>query len=243
MIGADEQLDDLGRGLAIIQKQKGFKYGTDSVLLAKFMLMNSGRCKHCVDMGTGTGILPILISRDPKIGRITGLEIQNDYAEMANRSVFLNKLEDRITILQGDIKNAVELFGKGSVQAVVTNPPYKKADTGIQNAGEGLTIARHEVLCTLEDIIKSASLILEPGGAFYMVHRPERLADTMELMREYKLEPKILRMVQPKVSKQPSMFLVAAVKNAGKNLRILPTLILMEEDGTNTKELDDIYEY
>ena len=243
MLGPDEQLDDLGRGLSIIQKQKGFKYGTDAVLLAKFMLMNISRCKHCVDMGTGTGILPILISRDPKIEKLTGIEIQQDYAEMAVRSVRMNNLQERIEILQGDIKEAASLLGKGVAQAVVSNPPYKKAESGIKNLGDGLTIARHEVLCTLEDVIKNASLLLEPGGSFFMVHRPERLADAMELMRKYRLEPKVLRMVQPKLSKQPSMFLVAAVKNAGRNLRVLPTLVLMEEDGKNTKELDEIYEY
>ncbi|MBE7057264.1 MAG: tRNA1(Val) (adenine(37)-N6)-methyltransferase [Ruminococcaceae bacterium] len=243
MVYPDEQIDDLGRGLSIIQKQKGFKYGTDSVLLAKFMLMNIKRCKHCVDMGTGTGILPLLISREPAVEKLTGIEIQAEYAEMAARSVKMNNLDGRVNILQGDIKDAPGLLGKGSVQAVVSNPPYKKAESGIKNSGDGLTIARHEVLCTLEDVIKNAALILEPGGYFFMVHRPERLADTMELMRKYRLEPKVLRMVQPKLSKQPSMFLVAAVKNAGRNLRVLPTLILMEEDGRNTKELDEIYEY
>ncbi len=243
MLGPDEQIDDLGRGLSIIQKQKGFKYGTDAVLLAKFMLMNINRCKHCVDMGTGTGILPILISREPKIEKLTGIEIQEEYTEMAARSVKMNNLQDRIDILQADIKEVASVLGKGTAQVVVSNPPYKKAESGIKNSGDGLTIARHEVLCTLEDVIKNASLILEPGGSFFMVHRPERLADTMELMRKYRLEPKILRMVQPKLSKQPSMFLIAAVKNAGRNLRVLPTLILMEENGTNTKELEEIYEY
>lgn len=249
MIRPDEQLDDLGRGLRIIQKKKGFKYGTDSVLLAKFMLMSSGvlpakrNCKLCVDMGTGTGILPILISREERFSAISGLEIQQPYAEMASRSIEMNGLEERIQIVQGDIKDAVEIYGKATAQAVVSNPPYKKADTGIPNAGESLTIARHEVCCTLEDVIKGSSGILEPGGAFFMVHRPERLADAMELMRTYRLEPKIIRMVQPKVSKQPSMFLVGAVKNSKRNLRVLPALILMNEDGTNTRELEEIYEY
>ena len=244
MIKDDEQRDDLGRGLSVIQKKKGFKYGTDSVLLAKFALMSEGIIPgrkdnlRCADFGTGTGILPLLLSRDKRFSEITAYELQPDYAEMAERSVAENNLGDRIKILFRDIKEA-ERF----VDVVITNPPYKREGAGIPSERKDEFIARHETVSNLEDFIKSAAHILETGGAFFMVNRPERLADTMEYMRRYKIEPKILKMVLPKVSKQPSMFLIAGVKNGGKNLRVDCPLILMDENGNETEEVRKIYEF
>lgn len=244
MIKDDEQRDDLGRGLSIIQKKKGFKYGTDSVLLAKFALMSEGvipgrkASLRCADFGTGTGILPILLSRDERFTEITGYELQPEYAEMAKRSVEENGLGDRIKIVCDDIRNA-ERFS----DVVITNPPYKREGAGIPSERKDEFIARHETVSNLEDFIKTAAYILETGGAFFMVNRPERLADTMEYMRKYRIEPKILRMVLPKISKQPSMFLIAGVKNGGKNLRVECPLILMDEDGKDTEEVRKIYEF
>ena len=244
MLKDDEQRDDLGRGLSIIQKRKGFKYGTDSVLLAKFALMSEGiipgkkKTLSCADFGTGTGILPLLLSRDERIGKIVGYEIQQDYAEMAERSVEENGLADRIEIVCGDIKDA-----KGCVDVIVTNPPYKRSGSGIPSDREDEYTARHETTATLEDFVFTASKMLETGGAFFMINRPERLADTMEYMRKYKVEPKVLRMVLPKVSKQPSMFLVAGVKDGGKNLRVERPLVLMDENGNETDEVKEIYEF
>lgn len=250
MIERDEQVDDLGRGLRIIQKRQGFKYGTDSVLLAKFVQMSRdilpGRCAgslKCVDLGTGTGILPLLLSRDPRFSEISGLEIQADYAEMAARSIAMNCLEDRLHIVKGDIKNAAEIYGRASVQAVVTNPPYKKLGEGIRSISEKEAVARHEVCCTLEDVIRSSSLLLSPGGGFFMIHRPERLADAMEFMRKYRLEPKYLQFVFPKPGRRPSMFLTAAVRGGGHNLVIQEPLILMDREGRETEELRKIYAY
>ena len=251
MIYENEQIDDLGRGLRIIQKKQGFKYGTDSVLLAKYVLMSRDilpvRCAagslRCADFGTGTGVLPLLLSRDDRFGELIGLELQAEYADMAERSVTVNSLNHRIHIIEGDIKRTTAIFGKGSMQAVVTNPPYKRAGAGIPSGLESEAIARHEIYCTLEDVIRNAAAVLVPGGGFFMINRPERLADAIELMRQYRLEPKHLRFVYPKADRQPSMFLVAGVKGGGKNLVIDKPLILMHENGQETEELRYLYEY
>lgn len=251
LIKEDEQIDDLGRGLRIIQKKKGFKYGTDSVLLSKYVLMSkdilpAGRGKggiKCVDFGTGTGILPLLLSRDKDFTDITGLELQAEYAEMACRSVALNELSRRIQIIEGDMKEAAAIFGRGSMQVVVTNPPYKRAGAGICSDSASEAIARHEIACNLEDVIKNASAVLEPGGVFFMIHRPERLADAIEYMRTFRLEPKHMQLVYPKPDRRPSMFLITGVKCGGRNLMIDKPLVLMNENGEETEELRKIYEY
>lgn len=251
LIHENEQIDELGRGLCIIQKKQGFKYGTDSVLLAKYILMSEDilpakfrtGSMHCADFGTGTGILPLLLSRKEGFTHLSGLELQGEYAEMARRSVALNGLSSRITIVEGDIKSAASIFGKASMQLVLTNPPYKRAGAGIHSGLESEAIARHEIYCNLEDVIQNAAAVLEPGGAFFMIHRPERLADAIETMRRYKLEPKRIRFVYPKIDRSPSMFLVAGVKCGGKNLVIERPLVLMSEDGQETEDLRNIYAY
>ena len=251
LINENEQIDDLGRGLRIIQKKQGFKYGTDSVLLAKYVLMSRDilpvKCPdrniRCADFGTGTGILPLLLSRDKAFTDISGLELQTEYAEMARRSVALNGLSHRIRIIEGDIKEAASVFGKASMQVVVTNPPYKRAGAGILNGLGSEAMARHEITCCLEDVIKNAAAVLEPGGGFFMIHRPERLADAIESMRRYKLEPKHIQLVYPKADRCPSMFLTAGVKCGGRNLVIDKPLVLMKDNGEETEDLRRIYEY
>ena len=251
LIKENEQIDNLGRGLSIIQKKKGFKYGTDSVLLSKYVLMSreilpakyrAGGIK-CVDFGTGTGIWPLLLSRDESFADITGLELQTEYVEMACRSTALNGLSHRIRIIEGDIKEAAAIFGRGSMQVVVTNPPYKRAGTGICSDSASEAIARHEIACHLEDVIRNAAAVLEPGGVFFMIHRPERLADAIEYMRTFKLEPKHMQLVCPKPDRRPSMFLITGIKCGGQNLVIDRPLILMNENGEETEELHRIYEY
>lgn len=253
LIKENEQIDDLDRGLHIIQKKKGFKYGTDSVLLAKYVLMSGdilpakarrrGGDLRCADFGTGTGILPLLLSRNESFTEIIGLELQTEYAEMACRNAALNGLSGRVKIIKGDIKEAAAIFGKGSMQVVVTNPPYKRADAGIRSDLTSEAIARHEIACNLEDVIRNASAVLEPGGVFFMIHRPERLADAIEYMRAFKLEPKHIRFVYPKPGRRPSVFLITGVKCGGRNLIIDKPLILMDENGEETEDLRKIYEY
>ena len=238
----DEQLDDLGRGRRILQKKKGFKYGTDSVLLAKLALMSPKR-GVAVDLGTGTGILPILISADPKFTKIYGIELAPEYADMARRSVAMNGLSDRIEIIQGNLKQKA-VFPTGlKADAVLANPPYKRAGTGLSNETEAETAARQETGCNLEDVISAAAGLLKFRGTFYMVISPDRLADFPELMRKYSLEPKYMRLVYPKLSKKPAMVLVTAVKGGGRNLTVDRPLILLNEDGSETEELRRIYEY
>lgn len=255
MLQADEQLDDLQyKGFKIIQKKKGFKYGTDSVLLVKFMLFalekkmggfrtTSDRKMTMVDLGTGSGIMPILLADRGIFKKISGLEIQQEYAEMAERSVSYNNLSEKIEIIKGDIKDAGQIFGKTSIDCVISNPPYKKAGSGLLNVADSVTIARHEILCRLEDVISAAAEILKPKGCFFMIHRPERLADTIEQMRSHNLEPKVIRFVYPKVDRPPSMFLILAVKQGGCNLLVEKPFILMDAEGNETEELKAAYAY
>ena len=255
MLRADEQLDDLQyKGYKIIQKINGFKYGTDSVLLVKFTLCSLekkiGRCQQLsapkpvlVDLGTGSGIMPLLLGGRGAFRKISGLEIQHEYADMAARSVIRNGLTDEIEIVEGDIRNAVRIYGKASTDCVITNPPYKKAGSGLPNATDSLTIARHEMLCRLEDVIAAAAGILKPRGYFFMIHRPERLADTIEQMPLHRLEPKRIRFVYPKPDRAPSMFLIMATKQGGRDLHIEKPFLLMDAEGNETEELKAAYAY
>lgn len=238
--GSDEQIDDLQlKGLRIIQKRNSFRFGTDAVLLSYFA--NIKEMDKVLDIGTGTGIIPLLLYAKKNPCSITGLEILENMSDMAQRSVKMNNLTDRINIVCGDIKNSVLHFGKATFDAIVTNPPYKKSGSGIKNVEDELSTARHETKCTLEDIIKAASLLLKTNGRFSMVHRPERLADIMQLMRQYKLEPKELRFVYPGIHKKPVLLLVNAVKGGGSFLKVLEPLVIYKENGKYTDEMLKIY--
>lgn len=238
----NERIDDLEyKGLKIIQNKKGFCFGVDSVLLADFAkdIKNNS---SVVDIGTGTGIISLLLSKKTSLKKIYGVEIQEDVAEMAKRSVELNKLEDKIEIINSNIKDVFKYIEPYSINSIVTNPPYKKADTGLRNLDKTQVISRHEVECNLEDIVAVSYKLLRDLGEFYMVHRAERIVDIMVLLRKYKLEPKKIRFVHSKANEKPTLILVKAIKCAGEYLKIEKPLVIYREDGEYTDEILKIYD-
>lgn len=196
-----------------------------------------------MDLGTGTGIIPILLEARSKGASFTGLEIQPESADMARRSVALNGLQDRIDIVEGDIKDASKIFGASSFHVVTTNPPYMTAQHGLTNVYEAKTIARHEVLCNLEDIIRESARLLMPGGRFYMVHRPFRLAEIISLMVQYRMEPKRMRLVYPYVDREPNMVLIEGLRGGKSRMTVEKPLIVYKEPGKYTDEIYDVYGY
>ena len=237
----NERIDDLEfKGYKIIQNSEGFCFGIDSVLLSDFAkdIRNNSRV---MDLGTGTGILCILLAGKTNLKEIVGVEIQEEVYDMAKRSVELNSLQDKVKIINENILNLENVFEKGSFDAIVTNPPYKKLNTGLQNESEKKLISRHELTANLEDFIKISKNMLKDKGEFYMVHRPERLVDIIYLMRKYKIEPKQIRFVAPKLSKEPNLVLIKGVKNAKEFLKLDNTLYVYNEDGSYTSELLKIY--
>ena len=196
-----------------------------------------------LDLGTGTGIIPILMAAKTKAKELVGLEIQQDSADMANRSVLLNDLQTRVKIVQGDIKEAGNIFDAASFDVVTSNPPYMIGGHGLKNPDAPKAIARHEVMCDLEDVIKAAAKCLKSGGKFYMVHRPFRLTEIMTLMHEYKVEPKRMQLVYPFVDKEPSMVLIEGARGRKSRITVEKPLIIYEEPGKYTPEIYDIYGY
>lgn len=237
-----ERIDELHRkGYRIIQKTDGFCFGMDAVLLSEFA--KAGKTENVLDMGTGTGILPILMEARTEGGHFTGLEIQEEFADMAKRSVSLNGQEDRISIVCGDMKEASALFGTDCFDVVVSNPPYMVGDHGLKNPDPRKAIARHEVLCDLSDLLRETKKVLKNRGRFYMVHRTYRMAEIMHLMVEYGLEPKRIRFVYPYVDKEPNIMLIEAMKGAKSRIKIEPPLIVYEKPGVYTDEIYRIYGY
>ncbi len=235
-----ERIDDLQyKGLKIIQNTDGFCFGVDSVLLTEFA-KDMKKNKTIVDLGTGTGIIGILLSKKVEASKVIGIEIQKDVAEMASRSVELNNLQNTMQILNEDVKNLS--LEKNSFDYVVTNPPYKKVGTGIINKEDKQIISRHETTVNLDEWIKVASNLLKDNGAIYMVHRPERLNEIIENLRKYRLEPKRIRFVYPKISKDANLVLIKAVKYANSFLKVEKPLIIYNEDGSYTDEILKIYE-
>lgn len=242
MLLPDERIDDLERnGYGIIQNKKRFCFGMDAVLLSGFARVKEG--EQVLDLGTGTGIIPILLEAKTEGKHFTGLEIQEEVADMAGRSVKLNGLEEKVDIVVGDIKEASRIFGKSVFDVVTSNPPYMIHQHGLQNPDQSKAISRHEVLCTLEDVIREAALVLKPGGRFYLVHRPFRLTDIMELLRAYKLEPKRLKMVHPYVDKEANMVLIEAIRGSKARITVEAPIIVFNEDGTYSDEITGIYGY
>ena len=240
--GEDERIDDLQRnGYRIIQKKKGFCFGMDAVLLSGFAQVKEGEV--AVDLGTGTGIIPILLEAKTKGKHFTGLEIQEEVAEMAGRSVRLNQLENRVDIVRGDIKEASRLFGKASFDVVTSNPPYMNDNHGLKNPELPKAIARHEVFCTLDDVCREASLLLKSGGLFYLVHRPHRLAEIITALKTYKLEPKRMKLVHPFVDKEANMVLIEAVRGGRSMMKVEAPIIVYREPGVYTQEIYDVYGY
>lgn len=238
----NERIDDLQRnGYQIIQDPGRFCFGMDAVLLSGFAKAKEG--DNVLDLCTGTGIIPILMEAKTKAEKFTALEIQEDSADMARRSVLLNHLEEKIDIVTGDVKEADTLFKAASFDVITCNPPYMTGQHGLQNKDEAKTIARHEVLCTLEDVIKCAVRLLKPGGNFYMVHRPFRLSEIMVLLHTYKLEPKRMQLVYPYVDKEPNMVLIEANRGGKPRLTVEKPLIVYKEPGIYMPEIYDVYGY
>lgn len=236
----NERIDDLQcRGLKIIQNINGFCFGVDAVLLANFAQVRKGQ--RVADLCTGTGIIPILLAGKTEAGEIVGIEIQKDMAEMASRSIKLNKIEDRIKIINEDIKNALSLYGKESFDAVTVNPPYKHWGSGIINPDDLKAVSRHEIKCTLEDVISVSSALLKNNGRFFMVHRPERIVDIIYLMRLYKVEPKRIRFIHPYPDKKPNLLLIEGLKYGKPFLKFMDPLYVYDGKGNYTKEINDIY--
>lgn len=238
----NERLDELQRnGYRIIQNPEKFCFGMDAVLLSGFARVREG--EKVLDLGTGTGIIPILLEAKTRASHLTGLEIQEESADMAARSVKLNGLQDKIAIVQGDIKEAGTLFGAASFDVVTCNPPYMIGQHGLKNPDAPKAIARHEVLCTLLDVVSQTAKLLRPGGNFFMVHRPFRLAEIMALLQEYRLEPKRMRLVYPYVDKEPNMVLIEANRGGRPRMTVEKPLIVYEKPGVYMPEIYDIYGY
>lgn len=237
-----ERVDDLNRNhYKIIQNTNKFCFGMDGVLLSGFTKVLSN--ERVLDLGTGTGIIPILLEAKTEGKHFTGLEIQQESADMASRSVTMNKLNDKIDIVVGDIKEASSTFGQASFDVVTSNPPYMNHSHGIVNPAEAKAIARHEILCTLEDVIREAARCLRPLGRFYMVHKPHRLVEIINTLSLYKLEPKRMRLVYPYVDKEPNMVLIESIKGGRASMKVEAPLIVYKEQNVYTEEIYDIYGY
>lgn len=235
-----ETVEDLNlQGLRIIQKEKGFRFGVDAVLLSDFAQVR--KKDRVMDFCSGTGIVPILLYGKTEAGEIHGLEIQEEFAEMAERSIILNGIEEKVKMHQGDLKDRNLVKNLGHFHVVTANPPYKKVNSGILNEEDALTIARHEVAVTLEELIEAARAALKDQGRLYLIHRPERLADLISLMRKYKIEPKRIRMIYPNTKKPPTMVLIEGVRDGGSFLKVEAPLFIYDDEGNYSEEIRRIY--
>lgn len=238
----DERIDDLHKnGYRIIQNVNKFCFGMDAVLLTGFVRVKPG--ERVLDLGTGTGIIPILLEAKTKGKHFTGLEIQEESADMARRSVVLNHLSDKIEIVTGDMKEASRIFGPSSFEVVTSNPPYMNDNHGITNPELPKAIARHEILCSLEELIRETARVLKPGGRFYMVHRPFRLVEIINTLSAYKLEAKRMRFVHPFMDKEPNMVLIESIKGGRSMIKVEAPLIVYKEVNVYTDEIYQIYGY
>lgn len=237
----NERIDDLEyKGLKIIQNTKGFCFGIDAVLLSDYA-KNIKKEARVLDLGTGTGIISILLCEKTNLSKIIGVEVQKEVADMAKRSVGLNNLENKFEIINDNITNLEKIYERNSFDVIVTNPPYKKENTGIVNEEKKKLISRHEILAKLEDYIKISNKLLKDKGEFYMVHRPERLVDIIAYMRQYKIEPKEIRFVCSHENEPPKLVLIKGVKNGKPFLRFKENLYIYEKDGNYTEEILKIY--
>ncbi|MGI6072567.1 MAG: tRNA1(Val) (adenine(37)-N6)-methyltransferase [Lachnospiraceae bacterium] len=235
-----ERIDDLERnGYRIIQNKNGFCFGMDVVLLSGFV--SAVPADRIIDLGTGTGIIPILLHAKTGSMDITGLEIQEESCDMARRSVLLNDLGKVIKIVHGDICKADEMFGRGTFDVVTSNPPYMKSGGGLTNQNPAKAIARHEVLCTFKDIARQTAALLKKGGRFYLVHRPERLAEILDTLKDFSLEPKRLRMVHSFADSDATMFLLEAILGGNSGMKVEKPLIIYKEKNVYTDEICDFY--
>lgn len=238
----NERIDDLQRnGYRIIQNPEKFCFGMDAVLLSGFVKVKPDA--RVLDMGTGTGIIALLLEAKTRASHISGLEIQEESADMARRSVRLNDLEGKIDIVTGDIKEADRIFNAASFDVVTCNPPYMIGQHGLTNPDAPKAIARHEILCTLEDVVRNAAKLLKPGGSFFMVHRPFRLAEIITVMTSYKLEPKRMQLVYPYVDKEPNMVLIEGCRGGRPRMKVEKPLIVFKEPNVYADEICSVYGY
>ena len=238
----NERIDDLQRnGYKIIQNPKKFCFGMDAVLLSGFVKVKPG--SHVLDLGTGTGIIPILLEAKTQADHISALEIQEESADMARRSVALNNLEHKIAIITGDIKEADKIFDAASFDMITCNPPYMIGQHGLTNPDAPKAIARHEILCTLEDVVRSAAKLLKTGGSFCMVHRPFRLVEIITVMTKYRLEPKRMQLVYPYIDHEPNMVLIEGCRGGKSRIKVEKPLIVFQKPNVYTDEINDVYGY
>lgn len=241
MIQSNERLDDLGRnGYCLIQNPQLFCFGIDAVLLSDYAKVKRG--ENALDLCTGNGVIPILLEAKNKGVHYSGLEIQTECADLARRSVRYNKLQDKITIVEGDVCTATEIFGRESMEVITVNPPYMIGSHGVQNEADAKTIARHEIKCTLDDIMRESSLMLKFNGRFYMVHRPFRLVEIFNTMTKYHIEPKRMRFVHPYADREPNMVLIEGIKGAKSRITIEKPLVVYSEKNVYTEEIHRIYQ-
>lgn len=231
----DLQLD----GIHVIQKKDGFRFGIDAVLLANFANVKNGN--RVVDLCSGTGIVPFIIAGKTKASSITGIEIQEDMVEMANRSAMFNKLQDKIEFICEDLTNIDIMKKIPKVDVVTVNPPYKLYNSGIVNPSDKMAIARHEICCNLEDVIIACRTLLKDNKRMYMVHRPDRLADIITLMRKNKIEPKRIQMVHPNTKKAPNIVLIEGQRDGGAFLKWEPPIYVYNDKGGYSDQIEAIY--
>ncbi|APQ97222.1 tRNA1(Val) (adenine(37)-N6)-methyltransferase [Clostridium botulinum] len=240
IIKEDETLDNLQlKGIHVIQKKQAFRFGIDAVLLANFPTIKNGA--KVVDLCSGTGIIPFILAGKTNASNIIGIEIQKEIADMANRSIKYNNLQEKVKFIEGDLKNFKLLKDIEKVDVVTVNPPYKTQGTGIININDKNAISRHEICCTLDDVVKAAKVLLKDKGKLYMIHRPDRIVDIMNVMRKYYIEPKLIRTIHPAVDKAPSMILIEGQKNGGKFLKWDRPLYIYDENNKYTNEVKRIY--
>lgn len=240
-LNENEKIEDLQfKNLKIIQNKKGFCFGIDSILLSDFAKKIKKGAK-VIDLGTGTGIIATLLCGKTELSEIIGIEKQKEVYEMAKKSIKINHLENKFKIINQDVINLNKIFEKNKFDAIVTNPPYQKKNTGIKNEEEKKMIARQETTATLEDFLKIAKDLLKDRGEFYMVHKPERLIDIIEFMRKYKIEPKLIRFVYSSKNSEPKLILIKGIKNAKPFLKIQKNLYIYQENGEYTEEIKKIY--
>lgn len=241
ILDENERIDDLGiKNLKIIQNKEGFCFGIDSVLLSDFA-KNIKKDSLVLDLGTGTGIIPILLCGKTNLKKVIGVEIQEEVYNMAKKSIKLNNLENKFEIINENILNLEKIYKENTFDVITTNPPYKKIDTGILNENKKKIVSRHEITASLEDFLKVSKRLLKDKGEFYMVHRPERLVDIIYNMRKYKIEPKIIRFVFSNKNKEPKLVLIKGIKNAKPFLKIEKNLYIYDENGKYSKEIEKIY--
>lgn len=238
----DERLDDLNcNNLKILQKKDGFCFGMDSVLIANFAKI-SRKNAIVADLGTGTGIISILVAGKQNPEKVYAVEIQEELVDMAKRSVKYNDLENKIDIINADIVGISRGNFNKKFDYVISNPPYKKLNTGLINDNQKKLISRHEVKCTLKDVVNEASKLLKDKGVFYMVHRPDRLCDIFNAMRENKVEPKEIQLVHSHLEDEANLVLIKGVKCGNPSLKVLKPLIVYNENNEYTEELLKFYD-